>query len=172
MNAKKWTLLITLGVIVVALAIVAQLKPPSIPALPTQYDLDALNSVVGKQRPPTRPVSLEEHRDYLLTQMREYMATGSATYNESHVTECGEILSQFIIKIRSKEVAANPSAILSAVKSAVQSLNKLNDSCDQSLIETMEREQLIDMFAFGAREANCPPEILSRSDITLPERNW
>ena len=58
---------------------------------------------------------------------------------------------------------------MKAVKTAVVKLNKLNDRCDGSLIETDQREQLCELIITAARGAGLSSD---KYDITEEWREW
>lgn len=69
--------------------------------------------------------------------MEDYMKVANPSYSQKHIDECVNLLSEYtisIFKTHSKEEG------MEVVKSTILKLNALNDKCDNTLIETNERE--------------------------------
>lgn len=98
--------------------------------------------------------------------MVSYMKEAEPNYTQSDVDKCLEILKEYLQKVgdsRSKSEGKE------AVKSAVVSLNKLNEKCDYDLIETGEREQIADIIISAAAEKGYTT---LQEDITEEWREW
>jgi len=108
----------------------------------------------------------------LLDGMREYMTAVAEDgddpgYTESDIGKCEVILDGFLAQV----VAAgtgNSDQVMSAVKGAVLALNELNASCDHSLIETDQREQICELII----QASAAAGVGSGEDMTEQWREW
>lgn len=108
----------------------------------------------------------------LLEGMREYMDSaaadgGDAGYSEEDIGKCDSILTAFIEKTRSAG-SGNTESAIGIVKETVLSLNVLNESCDHSLIETDQREQICELIIQAAAAAG----VGGGEDITEEWREW
>jgi len=102
----------------------------------------------------------------LIKSMEDYMKQGNPSYTQNEINECAELLSDYstaIFKTHSKEEA------IPIVKSTVLKLNTLNEKCNFSLIETNEREQIIEILILVGNKMkyNSIDE-----DITQEWREW
>lgn len=121
---------------------------------------------------PNVQVDLEQIKAHLLEGMREYMTNVSEGgddpgYSDADIAKCESILDDFLAAVRSA-ATADSALVLAVVKDAVLSLNALNESCDHSLIETDQREQLCELIIQGAVAAG----VGSGEDITEQWREW
>ena len=89
-----------------------------------------------------------------------------ADYNESDVAKCKASLEVFVEKLSSNGIE-NEDAF-SAIETLVISLNKLNESCDECLIETDQREEICELIFMALSQANIPFE----GDPTEEWREW
>jgi hypothetical protein len=90
-------------------------------------------------------------------------------YTQEHINRCENLLDNFLTSLETIPATGQQDYILKAVKKAVLSLNKLNNECDGSLIETTEREQLCDIIIKAAQKAGLES---AEDDITLEWREW
>lgn len=98
--------------------------------------------------------------------MEDYMKETSPSYSQNDIDECADLLSKCtinIFKTRSKDDA------MSVVKSTVLKLNALNEKCDLSLIETNEREQIIEIIILAGHKMKYNS---INEDITEKWREW
>lgn len=118
------------------------------------------------------PAELAQLKTDLLQGMREYMIDvasegDDADYSESEIASCESILDGFLAKVTTAD-KGNTEQVMSAVKEAVLALNKLNAQCDDSLIETDQREQICELIIKAAAAAG----VGSGEDITEDWREW
>ncbi|RNA61784.1 hypothetical protein D1631_07485 [Chryseobacterium nematophagum] len=74
--------------------------------------------------------------------MENYMKEAQPPYSQKDIDECTSLLTDYttnIFKTHSKEET------MSIVKTTVLNLNTLNDRCNLSLIETDEREKIVEI---------------------------
>lgn len=162
------------AVAVVGFLFVKNMSDPSIPKLPQQYDIDAINAEAAKLPQRPMPTTLNEWRTQIVEDMTDYLKEyGEVGYTLVDVTKCDAHMESFISAISKPEVKSDDIAILSVSKSLVLALNELNAGCDHSLIETMERENLLEMIFLGARQAGYSRPIISfEDDFTIEWRDW
>lgn len=115
---------------------------------------------------------LNELKDSVLRGMREYMEDvvtdgEDPDYSESDIEKCDSILTDFLEKIRSAD-HVNAEFVMGSVKEAVLALNLLNESCEHSLIETDQREQICDLIIQAAVGVG----VGTGEDITEEWRDW
>jgi hypothetical protein len=91
-----------------------------------------------------------------------------AGYTQKHVDRCATIIDSMFAALASAPGAKSAEQILEIARAAVIKLNKLNDACDGSLIETGQREDLAELINAAAREAG----LASTDDITEKWREW
>ncbi len=91
-----------------------------------------------------------------------------AGYEKNHVNQCAKILDDFLAGLINR-TKLNRSSILIIVKEATVKLNELNESCDYSLIETDQREDLCELINSAAIEAGLDSD---EFDITEEWREW
>jgi hypothetical protein len=128
----------------------------------------------------TKFVSLKQD---LIEDMTNYMKFGGAEdekdpdfdpefeagYTQEHVDRCGAILDTFLASLAKSNGMSKNQDILKAVKIAVLALNKLNDQCDGSLIETDQREQLCEFIITATKSSGLETTVY---DITEEWREW
>jgi hypothetical protein len=93
----------------------------------------------------------------------------SLGYTIEDVNKCASILDAYIDKLQSYNGKATNEEILECVKEVVLSLNELNKNTDESLIETMEREELCKFIRQAAQLAGLETD---ETDITEEWREW
>ena len=99
--------------------------------------------------------------------MRDYLDAES-DYSEKDIQICSSILYAYSDSLLA--VNGNRQGILSVVEKTVKQLNKLNNNCDGSLIETDQREQIYSIIESLAREFGLIIE--DNEDITEKWREW
>ena len=111
-------------------------------------------------------VEIKEIKERLESGMLDYMTTGMAGYTKSDVEKCMKIISDYLMDMGH---AASKDEGMAIVKETVLSLNKLNESSEESLIETDQREDIAEIIilagslkGFNERE----------DDITEAWREW
>lgn len=92
-----------------------------------------------------------------------------ADYTTHEVDQCAVILEQYLDEVLSPSVYGQSKKIMGIVRSAVLKLNELNDACNQSLIETDQREQICELIISAAANAGLKSE---EYDITEEWREW
>jgi hypothetical protein len=99
----------------------------------------------------------------------EFDPTFDAGYTQADIDRCARIIDEFLASMESVPHQQKNNFILKAVRTAVVKLNKLNDRCDGSLIETDQREQLCALILAAARRAGL---VSAEYDITEKWRKW
>ena len=92
-----------------------------------------------------------------------------AGYSQADIDWCTKIVDELLAILEGVPEADKNGAILRTVKAAVVKLNKLNDRCDGSLIETDQREQLCELIIAAAQRAGLVSDVY---DITEEWREW
>ena len=102
----------------------------------------------------------------LLESMREFMREADVEYGEADIVECGTILDEHLSAVAA---AADRDDALACVRTTVLRLNALNERCDDSMIETDERETICEFIirAGAIRGFNEEDE-----DVTEDWREW
>lgn len=98
--------------------------------------------------------------------MENYMRDASPSYSQQDIDSCVSLLSDHVVdvfKANSKDQA------MSLVKSTVLKLNNLNEKCEHSLIETNEREQIVEIIILAGYKRGF--NTLDQ-DITEEWREW
>lgn len=125
--------------------------------------------------------SLHDAKDDIIREIICYMKYGTtcneeggdpetefdAGYDQTDVDRCEAILDDFISAIQDHR-QANSDVLLADVKTTVQALNRLNDECNCSILETDQRESICKLIANGLRFAGMEPS----GDVTEPWREW
>jgi hypothetical protein len=126
---------------------------------------------------------LLERKNKVLSGMIRYLQFGGATgatdpdfdpsfqagYTRADVDRCAEILDAFLQALAGGIDKKSDEKILAVVHTTVRALNELNQDCEETLIETSEREDLLAFIESAAREAGLETE---ESDITYEWRQW
>ncbi|WP_131667072.1 hypothetical protein [Chryseobacterium taiwanense] len=104
--------------------------------------------------------------DILKNQMFAYQKEFHPSYSKEDVVTCGDILNLYLAEI---EKSASKEEGMKIVKSTIEKLNILNEKCEGSLIETIEREQICEIVinASAKKGYNTMEE-----DITEAWREW
>ena len=114
-------------------------------------------------------IELTKKKLDLLERMRLYLTEfGGEGYSVGDVQKVGKTLEVYFHNIKKKAKKKNAD-YLSDVKKAVIDLNKLNEKCEGSLIETDQRE---DICAFLINTAMSFGFIEKFEDITEEWRDW
>lgn len=100
----------------------------------------------------------------------EYDPDFDAGYSQEHIDQCGKIIDEFFAALSAVPDKNRGDAIREVVKSAVVKLNKLNDKCEGSLIETDQREDLCALLLSAAEVAGL--DCAKSEDITEEWREW
>ena len=88
-------------------------------------------------------------------------------YTQKEIDKCGKILDDYIDEL--EKCRKDEKLIKKQLKKVILKLNKLNESCDSSLIETDQREYLCPFIEDAAVAAGLTK---SEEDITLEWREW
>jgi hypothetical protein len=99
----------------------------------------------------------------------EYDPEFDAGYTQEHVDRCSEIIDDFLALLEKAPEAQKNKYLMAAVKKTILRLNKLNEKCDGSLIETDQREDLAKLINLAATQAGLGS---SADDITYKWREW
>jgi len=99
----------------------------------------------------------------------DYDPEFDAGYTQKHVDRCSEIINDFLTSLEKTPDAQKNKYIIAAVKKTVLRLNELNEECDGSLIETLQRDYLGELINLAARHAGLES---SADDITYEWREW
>jgi hypothetical protein len=102
----------------------------------------------------------------------DYDPAFDAGYTEEHLKACEQILDNYLHALTPTDLAgpgpARDAQIMAAVEKVVLELGALNLSCEESLVETEEREQLCAFIHAAASQAGLD----SQDDITYEWREW
>lgn len=90
-------------------------------------------------------------------------------YTQKHIDKCGKILNDYIDSLLSLNEPKSDKEIMKCVKKVVEKLNKLNEKCDFSLIETDQREDLVPYIQKAAELAGFTS---GNDDVTGEWRDW
>ena len=102
-----------------------------------------------------------------ITSMVAYMSeSGNCGYAQLHIDQCSTILTEFHSAI---QTATARGELLNLAKNAVLSLNRVNNTCDGSLIETDQREYIC---AFMIKAASETGLTSNANDFTEEWREW
>lgn len=119
--------------------------------------------------------SLEKIHEDLLEGMREFMnesleegeSEDDFYYTEGDIQKCKAVLDSFLAKVRSAP-HGDADSVMAAVKETVLALNALNETCEHSLIETDQREEICDLIIKAALSVG----VGNGDDITEEWRDW
>ena len=98
----------------------------------------------------------------------DYDASFDAGYTQRHVDQCGKIISTYLDALAEIRGSGVDEKILVEAEKAVRGLNKLNDKCDGSLIETDQREDICGLMILAAKHAGLSAD----GDFTEEWREW
>ncbi len=102
----------------------------------------------------------------------DYDPSFDAGYTEAEIDRSAKIIDTYLASLAAiPPELKNPrreDAILVAAKTAVLAFNKLNDECEQPIIETDQREMLCELLLSAAHEAGLEGD----EDITEEWREW
>lgn len=98
--------------------------------------------------------------------MLDYINSGMGDYTKKEVEECMKIISDYLVKMGG---AASKDEGMAIVQKTVLSLNKLNESTGESLIETDQREDIANIIILAGSLKGFNER---REDITETWREW
>jgi hypothetical protein len=115
---------------------------------------------------------LQQLKKEALEGMREFLAGqldggGEAGYTSADIGECGRILDAFLATVEDAE-RGDDDTVMGAVEFTVRSLNSLNERCDGHLIETDQRELIVELIQKAARARG----VGRGEDLTEEWRTW
>ena len=96
-------------------------------------------------------------------------AGDDADYAVEAVDTCATILEDYLNEVFSAAVYAKSKKIMDVVKFTINELNELNDDCNQCLIESSQRDQILDLINSSAALAGLE---MDKPDITEEWRGW
>src|SRR4051812_2185206 len=107
-------------------------------------------------------------RENLLDGMKSYLeASGDGCgYKQPDIDRCAVIVDAYCDEIAKKGMSQD--ALRDTVKKTVLQLNALNETCDNELIETDQREALCQLLLTAAQAAGLDTD----EDITEEWREW
>jgi hypothetical protein len=97
----------------------------------------------------------------------EYDPDFDAGYTQEHVEECDLVLTDFLKRVNAHS-SADPAVLMNDVKTVVLALNQLNEKCDCSIIETLQRDDICTLIDDALEQVGLNFE----SDVTEEWRNW
>jgi hypothetical protein len=117
--------------------------------------------------------SVPELKRSVLAGMVEYMdyvkaGNGDPGYTQDDVNRCERIIDAYLSSLTMAPDGGKEQFILAAVQAVILELNRLNDDCKGTIIETDQREDLCPLIELAAKEAG----LASDSDITYQWRQW
>jgi len=92
-----------------------------------------------------------------------------ADYTVVAIDTCATILEDYLEEVFSPSIYGRSKKIMDVVKFTINELNELNDDCNQSLIESEQRDQLRELIVASAAYAGLETE---KEDITEDWRAW
>lgn len=98
--------------------------------------------------------------------MIEYLESSNPSYTKADVEECVSILNSYLEKI-SKTKSKKEG--IDVIKSTVTQLNKLNNRTQNQLIETMEREMIVNIILTESHKKGYNK---FNEDLTEEFREW
>ena len=110
--------------------------------------------------------SFEKQISLLKKSMIEYMETADPSYSKNDVEECEKILNNYLSDMSNSKSKDEGMKI---VKNTVEKLNQLNEKCNFELIETSEREQIVDVIILASSKKGYNR---LEDDITENWRKW
>jgi len=125
-----------------------------------------------KEKKQTKTETIVENKnmtnpiDILKNQMLVYQKEFHPSYSKEDIIICGDILNLYLAEIKK---SSSREEGLKIVKPTIEKLNILNERCEGSLIETIEREQICEIIinASAQKGYNTMEE-----DITEAWREW
>lgn len=115
-----------------------------------------------QQHPEIQPI-LQRLKEGMLDFIKD---EGPHDYTPADVATCMTILEQFLQKM---DLAASPPESLAIVEKSVLALNDLNESCDDALIETGQREDIAEIMILAGHLKGFNDR---NDDITEDWRDW
>ena len=110
---------------------------------------------------------LEGMRDFMKDSLEEGENEDDFYYTEGDIQKCKAILDSFLAKVRSTP-HGDADSVMATVKDTVLALNALNETCEHSLIETDQREEICDLIIKAALSVG----VGNGDDITEEWRDW
>jgi hypothetical protein len=124
-----------------------------------------------------------EQKISIINRMTDYMKFGGAEnesdpdydpdfdsgYAQEEINQCGKLLDLFLTSLEKVPETSKNEYVLDVVKKVVLGLNKLNEDCDYSLIETGQREDLCELIITASKKAGLES---NEEDVTEEWREW
>ena len=98
--------------------------------------------------------------------MIDFIEPGKTSYTENDVKKCMDIISKYLREI---EITDSKEKAMKIVEKAVLSLNELNKNCKYELIETDQREDIVEIIILAG---NLKGFNSRNNDITEDWREW
>lgn len=119
----------------------------------------------------TIPGLFLELKGQVIDGMLAYLEDGEdeAGYTRADIDRCDAILTDYLEAVFEPGIHGDDDAIMAAVETAVLALNALNEACDQSLLETDQREGICEIIIHAAADAGLDAD---GEDITEAWREW
>ena len=110
---------------------------------------------------------LEGMRDFMRDSLEEGESEDDFYYTEEDIQKCKTILDSFLARVSSTP-HGDTDSVMATVKDTVLALNALNETCEHSLIETDQREEICDLIIKAALSVG----VGNGDDITEEWRDW
>ena len=99
----------------------------------------------------------------------DYDPNFDSGYTQEEINQCEKLLDLFLTSLEKLPETSKNEYILDVVKKVVFGLNKLNEDCDYSLIETDQREDLCELIITASKKAGLES---NEDDVTEEWREW
>jgi len=136
------------------------------------FKIRQIDAILSTNREKIKAMPLAENPEIIEISQRlkegmiDFIEPGATSYAEADVEKCMNILAEYLHKLESSETKADAMKI---VEETVLALNELNESCEDELIETGQREDIAEIIiiAGSLKGFNTRDE-----DITEEWREW
>ena len=120
---------------------------------------------------PEQKAELIQLKSQLVAGMEDYRnAIGAeCDYSEQDIVACADIIDAYLTAVDQYTGATSSDRIMGEVKRVVLNLNNLNEHCNETLIETDQREQICEIIIKAAGYAGLKS---NADDVTEKWRDW